>query len=164
MEQDVQPSVRQSFFVRALVAPTDSNLWQLVRFAITGGLATVVDYAVMLTLRFQAHISQPISVAVGFFAGLVVCYVLSVIWIFTRRSLGSRQIEFLVFAIIGVIGLGLTELVVAAGQHFLQAHPDFSQRFSPKLQLSMSKAFAIFCVTFFNFMARKTLLFSGQRK
>ena len=50
-----------------------------------------------------------IAAALGFLAGLVTIYVLSVRIVFARRRVPDRRIEFAVFASIGLLGLALTE-------------------------------------------------------
>lgn len=99
--------------------------FEIVRFLIVGGTATVVDYA--LAYLFYCWLLPPsaigatpsliLSTAVGFCAGLVVNWVLSVLFVFRdvkdkKKSRSGKS--FAVFSLIGVIGLAITEL----GMHF----------------------------------------------
>lgn len=52
-----------------------------------------------------------ISAGLGFIVGLVFVYISSNKWVFGKRQMGDRQVlEFSLFAIIGIVGLGLTVL------------------------------------------------------
>ncbi len=53
-----------------------------------------------------------ISAAVGFSAGLVVNYALSVAFVFRERRLASRRWEFVGFMLIGLAGLALNEVLM----------------------------------------------------
>ena len=59
-----------------------------------------------------------ISVALGFAAGLVCNFVLSNLFVFTsgeQKEKGQTLTAFLVFVAVGLIGLGLTELLTWLG-------------------------------------------------
>jgi putative flippase GtrA len=65
-----------------------------------------------------------LSAAVAFLLGTVVNYLLSVLWVF--RSSGRIPTEFVLFTLVGLGGLGLTELILwllveIVGLHYLQA-------------------------------------------
>ena len=65
------------------------------------------------------------STAAGFIVGLIVNYILSIIFVFknSENSNSGRSVKaFIVFAIIGVIGLGLTELGMYVGVYLLKWH------------------------------------------
>lgn len=98
---------------------------EIVRFLLVGGLATVVDYGVFWlfdTLIFPALFPQTaffttlaliLSVALGFCVGLIINWVLSVLFVFRETgkavTVQSKK-EFFTFTIIGVFGLLLNEL------------------------------------------------------
>ena len=48
---------------------------------------------------------------VGFALGLALIYLLSVRWVFVERRLANPRVEFIVFALIGLAGMGINELV-----------------------------------------------------
>ena len=67
---------------------------------------------------------------------------------FPSRTLDNTSVEFSVFALVGIVGLGITEggmwcLTSVAGLHYL-----------------LSKIVVAIVVFFWNFLARKRLLFS----
>lgn len=131
----------------------------MIRFALVGAVATVFDYAVLLSLYELLHISQWISVAAGYGVGLLVCYVLSIVWVFPYRSISNKRWEFALFMIIGVIGLVLTELAVEAALRIMPFMPQLTAHLSASMRISAAKLIAIIVVFFFNFWARKATMF-----
>ena len=99
--------------------------WEIFRFLLVGGCATLVDYAVFYLFRqwllpetlFGGEVwnifSLIIATAFGFCAGLLVNWILSVKFVF-RAVKNTEEAHskkgFLIFTVIGLIGLGLTEL------------------------------------------------------
>ncbi|HJT87195.1 MAG TPA: GtrA family protein, partial [Bryobacteraceae bacterium] len=87
------------------------------------------------------------SAAISFTAGLVVNYLLSRFWVFDRRTFSKTTVEFGIFALIGVVGLLLTQLLMwgfTAGVGF---------------NYMISKCFAAGAVLLWSFAARKWALF-----
>ena len=150
--------------MQTLLKPTDSGFWQFVRFGVVGAIATVVDYAVLLTFAQILHLSEFISVAAGYTAGLVVCYIFSVVWVFSHRSVSNKHAEFAIFMLIGVIGWVLTEVCVIGCHKGLNALPTVVAHTTDAMRLSLAKLVAIIVVFFFNFWSRKVLLFTDRSK
>ena len=102
--------------------------WEIFRFLLTGGLATLVDYFVFWlfdgvlfpTLGQGAGwelCSLVLATACGFCVGLIVNWFLSVYFVFQAvrdKKQASSGKSFLTFALIGLIGLALTEIGVVA--------------------------------------------------
>ena len=101
--------------------------WEIVRFLLVGGTATIVDYIVFWLfdgvlfplLPMQGTIEQTIylvlATALGFGVGLLVNWVLSVRVVFLAVQDEERarsKKSFAIFAGIGIIGLLLTEIGV----------------------------------------------------
>lgn len=131
----------------ALSRRPDDTLGQLLRYAIVGGIALVVDFGFLVGLTELFHVHYLISAAVGFALGLATNYALSVKWVFTRRSLDSRVAEATIFGAVGVVGLVFNELFIwvftdLAGFHY-----------------AGSKVISAVLVFLWNFAARKYLLF-----
>ncbi len=132
---------------RLLLDPASTVSIQLFRYTAVGGAAFAVDFGSLFLLTEFGGLHYLLSAAVAFGLGLVTNYLLSVVWVFPRRRLSSRSAEFLVFALIGVAGLGINEMVLwalteGAGFHYL-----------------LSKAGAAVVVFLWNFFARKLSLF-----
>lgn len=121
---------------------------QICRYAVVGGIAFIIDWTVLFVLTefFQWHYLA--SAALSFVLGVVVNYTLSLKWVFDVRTFTKRSIEFAVFAVIGVLGLGLNELFIGL----------FTEVFA--IYYMISKLLATALVFFWNFYARKVILFS----
>jgi len=126
---------------------TNKTRIQLLRYLFVGGAAFIVDFLSLYILTDLFGIYYLISAAIAFILGLFVNYFLSVSWVFNKRKLDNRTFEFGIFAIIGLVGLGLNEL--------------FIWFFTQELMIYylLSKIFAAIIILFWNFFARKYVLF-----
>lgn len=138
--------------IEALFVKPTNNLWlQLFRYGFVGGIAFLADYGSLYALTEFAGIHHLVSAAISFIIGLVTNYLLSISWVFKQRdSTKSRIYEFLVFAVIGVIGLGLNEIIIYLGTDVIHLH------------YMLSKLISTAIVFFFNFFARRIALFSSK--
>ena len=125
----------------------DSLVGQLFRYAIVGGLSFVVDYGSLWLLTEKAGLPYLWSAAIAFILGLICNYLLSTAWVFGESRIKNAWGEFLAFAIIGVIGLGLNELIMYACTDGLGFH------------YMLSKIVSTGIVFFWNFLARRFLVF-----
>ncbi len=133
---------------RLLCGDTDDTFVQLFRYTFVGGLAFVVDFASLFAFTEFLGIHYLVSAALAFVLGLTTNYLLSLAWVFSRRRMAKPMVEFLIFAAIGVIGLGMNEAILwlltgLAGVHYL-----------------VSKLVSTAVVYLWNFFARKYVLFS----
>lgn len=132
------------------VAPTNNWFLQLFRYGFVGGIAFLVDYGTLFGLTNYAGVPYLWSAAVAFLLGLITNYLISISWVFQHN--GKMQIwqEFLFFAFIGVIGLGLNELIMYIGTDLIHLH------------YMISKLISTAIVFFWNFFARKFILFNKK--
>ena len=100
--------------------------WEIFRFLLVGGTATLVDYFVfwifdgvlfplIASAEWWVTLSLILSTALGFCAGLIVNWLLSISFVFKQvkdKEEASSKKSFLLFTIIGVIGLLITEVGV----------------------------------------------------
>ena len=131
---------------------TDSTLIQLFRYGFVGGIAFLVDYGTLYVLTEFLGLHYLLSATLAFVMGLVTNYLLSIAWVFNSHKSRSRWAEFTVFALIGIIGLGLNALIMylctdLLGMHYL-----------------ISKLVSTVMVFFWNFFARKTILFKTTER
>ena len=120
---------------------------QLVLYGIVGGIAFIADYGTLWFLTEYCHHHYLLSAAIAFILGLVINYVLSTKWVFSDRKYKSKWIEFLFFTFIGIVGLGLNEILIFIVSHNLDKH------------YMIGKIISTIVVFFWNFLARKYLLF-----
>ena len=125
----------------------DSLIGQLFRYAVVGGISFVVDYGSLWLLTEKAGLPYLWSAAIAFILGLICNYLLSTAWVFGESRIKNAWGEFLAFAIIGVIGLGLNELIMYACTDGLGFH------------YMLSKIVSTGIVFFWNFLARRFLVF-----
>lgn len=132
---------------KLLTRRTDKTGIQFFRYIFVGGVAFLVDFTSLYIFTDYFGIFYLISAAIAFILGLIINYVLSVTWVFNRRTLDNKTMEFGVFAFIGIIGLGLNELFI----WFFTAEMNFFYL--------ISKILAAIIILFWNFSARKLTLF-----
>ena len=101
------------WFKALFVDETNNTMIQFFRSLFVGGVATVADIGVLVLFRELFHTSETVATVLGFIAGLTVNYVISTFWVFSKAKVKNRVFDFIAFAVIGIIGLGLTELIIA---------------------------------------------------
>lgn len=124
---------------------------QVFRYLVSGGTAFLIDAGILALLTESFGRERLLLwTAIAFAAGLLTTYLFSIFWVFDNRSLKSRTAEVLIFILIGVFGLGLTELLMwlfaqKAGLHYM-----------------IAKIFTTVLVFAWNFLAKKTILFRSR--
>jgi len=129
------------------ITPTLDPTLQFCRYIIVGGIATIVDWAVLYILE-HAGLFYLAAAVFGFFFGLITNYALSVTMVFAASRKGMNKAkEFLTHALIGLIGLGLTLLIMYIGTDLLGMY------------FMVSKVIATLIVLVWNFLGRKLILY-----
>ena len=131
-----------------LFEKSDKTSTQLFKYFFVGGIAYCVDFGSLFILTDIVKVHYLISAAIAFTLGLITNYTLSIIWVFSKRTVADKRLEFIIFSVIGLVGLGLNEVIIwffteTAHFHYL-----------------ISKIFSTVVVFFWNFFARKKILFS----
>ncbi|MBC8359163.1 MAG: GtrA family protein [Candidatus Aminicenantes bacterium] len=121
---------------------------QLFKYGFVGGIAFCVDFGSLFFLTEVIKIHYLISAAIAFILGLLTNYTLSILWVFPKRAIADKRVEFLLFLIIGLVGLGLNEVIIWFFTEFIHFY------------YLISKLFSTVVVFFWNFFARKKILFS----
>ncbi len=134
-------------FKALFIEPTDDGFMQFFRYIFVGGASFLADY-VLLHLITEAGVHYLISGTISFLAGLWVNYALSKLLVFQKKTDGAEKAkEMIVFAVVAVTGLAMTE-----GLMWL-----FTEKLS--WYYMISKAAAAIIVLFWNFFAKKLLLY-----
>lgn len=123
------------------------GLHEFIRYGVASALALTTDTATLWFLTSIIGIPYLLSGAIAFVVGLIMIYILSVYWVFARRAFENRWIEFLVFSLIGLVGLAINEAIL----YFLTSVFGFFYL--------VSKLASVAFVFTWNFAARKWLLF-----
>jgi putative flippase GtrA len=135
-------------FTPLFIGETDNAVVQLFRYALVGGLAFVIDFGCLFTLKEFGGLPYLWAAAFAFILGLFTNYVISVAWVFNKRAVNNRQIEFVIFALLGVLGLGINELSMFVLTGIVGFHYLASKLVSTAITFS------------WNYLSRKVLLFS----
>lgn len=146
--------------------------WEIFRFLIVGGTATIVDYAISYVFYhwllppdlIGLTLSLIVSTAAGFCVGLVVNWLLSITFVFkqvTDEKKSKSSKSFLIFAVIGLIGLGLTEVGMHLGVKLLPEITLFgvTEFLGEAWKWWISKVVMTCTVLVWNYVGRKLLIF-----
>ena len=122
-------------------------LIQATKYAAASAIALAIDASVLLTLTHFAGWHYLWANTVSFLTGAIVAYLLSVRFVFNAHRLHSRQLEISAFVVIGVVGYGISQLVL------------FITVSKLGIDLIVAKAAAAGCTFVANFVLRRQLLF-----
>ncbi|MGF7118692.1 GtrA family protein [Methanobacterium oryzae] len=139
--------IKETTIDKVLKNQTDKTHIQFFRYIFVGGAAFIVDFMSLFALTDIFGFYYLISAAVAFILGLIANYALSINWVFNKRTLDNMWSEFTVFAIIGIVGLGLNELFIWFFTDFVDVY------------YLISKIIAAALILSWNFFARKLVLF-----
>ena len=124
---------------------------EFYRYFFVSAIALAADFFTFSLGIRVFNIPWPFAATCGFIFGVLVAYFLSVQFVFASRKLRKAPLkELLIFSAVGLAGLSLTQLTLWIGIELLQFNPEFS------------KICAAGFTFFFNFMARKLMLFSSS--
>lgn len=153
------------------------TLIQLFRYVFVGGAAFLVDFGVLYVLTKFAGMGPVLAATISFILGLITNYVLSIAWVFNNRKMGSRWMEFLIFALIGVIGLVFNDLIIhfftSAGSWGIRdimvtvlarIFTKLSMEQVVQMNIMLAKIISTIIVFFWNFFARKFILFKTNKQ
>lgn len=135
---------------KLLKSKSDKTLIQLFRYIFVGGAAFAVDFSALYILTAAVGIHYLVSAAIAFLLGLTTNYILCNVWVFSSRVMANKWLEFGIFSLIGVIGLGMNEVIIWAFTEHVHFHYMASK---------MVSAVAVF---FWNFFARKYILYNKK--
>jgi putative flippase GtrA len=131
-----------------LVERSDRTIVQFIRYGLVAVVALAFDFGTYALLVRGSDVHPVLAATIGFTLGLFVNYLLSILWVFKQRT-RSKRVEFITFFAVGLIGLGLTDLIIWVLA--VEMHGD---------EL-IAKLVATAIVFFWNFGARKMLLFKS---
>ena len=135
---------------RLFSEPTTQPFIQFFRYVFVGGCSFLVDAGV-LWLCVHAGLHYLVGACFGFVAGLVCNFLLSRALVFHAQTPRvGRMLEFLGYALIGLVGLGLTEALLYFFTEIVHLH------------YMLSKVVASAVVLFWNFFARKIILYRNK--
>ena len=152
-EVRVNPTVSPGLFAGrhvdqdGLRRPTAPLALEFVRYAVAGGLASLVDVGVLVVLTSSLGVYYLHAAAIAFSAGLLTSYGLSIAWVFQARTWHNPWVELGLFTLIGGIGLLWCGVCMWLLTEYAHLH---------YLCSKMVSALVVFC---WNFVAKKWVLF-----
>lgn len=121
---------------------------ELIMYFLVSLVGLLIDLGIFSLAARIAGLSWELAAVFGFAAGAITVWWLSINFVFKNRALRQAPIvEFFGFLAIGMVGLGVTEVVLWLGIELLHIQPEFS------------KIGAAGITFIFNFAFRKWLLF-----
>lgn len=125
---------------------TENLLIQIFKFGIVGGIAFLIDYIVLFCCKEFIGLSVLLSAAIAFTVSVVYNYIASVKWVFDVNKEKSAKKNFVIFIILSIIGLIITEIIMWIGSDIMKIH------------YLIVKIIATAIVMVFNFITRKIFL------
>lgn len=122
----------------------------MVRYGFVSVLALVVDVAALMAGVEWFGLAPVLAATLSFSLGIVVNFACTRVWVFTRRRHARRRVEFALFVLVGVIGLALNAAIMAGLHEGLGVH------------YLLAKAVSTAIVFFWNFLARRQFIYSGD--
>lgn len=135
----------KKFINKIFVEKTNSLLIQFIRYFFVGGIAAVVNIGLLFIFTDLININYIISNIIAFIFGLIVNYILSKKLVFTNDNSINKVFEFIMYAVIGVLGLGIDTVMLWI----------FTDKV--KLYYMLSKIISTMITFVWNFVARKIL-------
>ncbi len=131
----------------------NNSVWgEFFRYLIVGGLAFVADYGTLLFLNKVVEVHYLLAATLAFCVGILVNYLGSVKFVFLYRGMKNVHLERGLFLVIGLIGLVINDSLL----FLLTGVAD--------IPVEYSKLLTQVLVLFWNFAARKLVLFSQRGK
>jgi len=123
---------------------SNSTHAQMFRYAFVAGFGLVADFGTVIFTKQILGFHYLLAACAGFALGLIITYVLSNLMVFGKPK-GDKRKLFITFALIGIVGLGMLNLLMwgltgGLGVNYI-----------------VSKALATIVVFMWNFFARKRL-------
>ncbi len=119
---------------------------QIMKFGVVGFLCFGIDYGLMILLTEACGISYLLSSGISFSVSVIVNYILSLKFVFDTGKGNNKIVEFLIFIILSMIGLGINQALMWVCVDKLHVH------------YMLSKIGVTGVVMVYNFVTRKVIL------
>lgn len=117
-----------------------------MKFGVVGGIAFIIDYICLIISKEIFGLSVLLSAAIAFIISVIFNYILSIKWVFNVNKEIDQKKNFIIFIVLSIIGLILTEIIMWFGTDII------------KISYLIVKIFATAIVMVFNFITRKIFL------
>lgn len=123
---------------------------QMMKFGAVGFLCFGIDYGLMIFLTEACRLSYLVSSGISFSVSVIVNYILSLKFVFDTGKDNNKIVEFLIFIVLSVIGLGINQALMWVCVEKLHVH------------YMISKIGVTGVVMVYNFVTRKLILEKGE--
>lgn len=144
---------------RIFLNKTHNVFFQFARYFVVGAIAFLFDFsALYLLTRIRFFLYYYIfAAAIAFIIGVTVNYFLSIRWVFARKKVKNKIIEFIIFAFIGLVGLFINILLIWLFTENIFVN--FMPITMKQVRILISKVIATLAVYLWNFTIKKIVLF-----
>lgn len=131
---------------------------QILKFGVVGGISCIIDFAIYTSLIKMFGVDYLIAGFFGFTISLIFNYLASMAFVFERKENADKRKEFIVFAVLSAIGLGLTELIIWMIVEGYRSLPAIQFALMDEWIEVFAKIVATGIVMVYNFVTRKIFL------
>ncbi len=136
----------------------NTRLKEVIKFAFTGGVCFLIEYAALIALKEWLHLSAVAATPIAFLISVVFNYLLCVKWVFDGAKEGSREAQ-IGFAVTSVMGLFLNWAIMWALTALLGEDAVLLSLFGIDLKVYMlNKVIATGLVMVWNYFTKRWLL------
>lgn len=132
---------------------------QIVKFGVVGVISFLIDMAVFSLLNYGFGMYYLTATFFGFVISVVFNYLASMKYVFERKENADKRVEFVIFVVLSVVGLGINELIiwicVDGIYHNWAAMMELMSRGGAEMA---GKIIATAVVMVYNFISRKIFL------
>ena len=121
-------------------------LVQILKFIVVGGIATIIDFAVLYLLKEFIGLNEILANTISFTVSVIYNYIASIKWVFDVDKDKNEKQQFIIFIVFSIIGLGINNLILWICIDKFNIH------------YLIGKVFATGIVMIFNFITRKKFL------
>ena len=140
---------------------TESRLGEMVRFALTGGVCFLVEFAVLVLLKEGLGLDTLIATPIAFALSVVVNYALCMRWVFRGARDGGAAAKA-GFAVTSVMGLVLNEGLMLLFRVILGEDAVLLTLLGyPVTMYMLNKVLSTLLVMVWNYFTKKAVLQSG---
>ena len=120
---------------------------QFFRYFISSLIALFFDFLVYIFLTRVFDVYFENANRIGNLTGMIVNYILNILWVFDKRRINNRILEFVLFVIIGLLGMELNTFLLKIFTNVFLIYD------------LISKGISTIISYFFRFFVRKIVLF-----
>ncbi len=131
---------------------------RFVKFAITGFVGLIIDFAALNILAHVLNVAEPLAVAIAFIIAATNNYIWNRLWVYPESRNEKKRKQMPVFLAVNAAGLFINEAVL-----FLFYVPISALLGSTVIGLNLTKAIGAFIVMMWNFFVNRFVTFRNVK-